>query len=670
MKKLFVSLLLFNISFSSFCQESDYRLENIIEEIAENTDEEIDYAELYEDLYYFSEHPINMNETNKEELSKLNILNSFQISKLLNHIEKNGKLISHLELQSITGFDLQTIRYLLPFISINTFVTKKQVLANINQYILIRDQFYLQSQKGYIPDENGETYYLGNSHRTYLKYRLKNKFIQAGITAEKDAGENFLGNNQPYGFDFYSAHLQIKDIGFIKNIIIGDYQINFGQGLVMQSGLSFGKSSEVINIQKSGNLIRAHTSSAENLFFRGGAIQFIPKENLDIIVFASSHKVDANITDTLENNELLFSSIQGSGMHRTINELADKNIILQNHIGTHANYNYKDLNIGASYYYTKINGEYNKSVSVSNQFDFNQNTNHNIGIDYQYLYKNMNIVGEIGRSESGSIAHINGIMLGLDKTISASLLYRDYNRNYQSEYANGFAERNTQNERGVYLGLEFTPSHKFKIKTYADHYDFPWLRYGINAPTKGNDYLLQVEYKINRKTRIYTRYKREQQENQMVLSTGITNKTKENIRFHINYLDGENWFFANRIESTHVDFENQKEYGFMLYQDIKYKPLFSRLSFTCRYILFNTPTYESRIYAYENDVLYGYSIPAYYGKGQKIYLVTKYNIQRNTDIWLRISHIKYSDRNVLKSGYDEISDNKMTEIKIQVRYKF
>tara|TARA_B100001750_G_C15097911_1_gene393928 strand:- start:78 stop:548 length:471 start_codon:yes stop_codon:yes gene_type:complete len=156
----------------------------------------------------------------------------------------------------------------------------------------------------------------------------------------------------------------------------------------------------------------------------------------------------------------------------------------------------------------------------------------------------------------------------------------------------------------------------------------------------------------------------------MVLSTGITNKTKENIRFHINYLDGENWFFANRIESTHVDFENQKEYGFMLYQDIKYKPLFSRLSFTCRYILFNTPTYESRIYAYENDVLYGYSIPAYYGKGQKIYLVTKYNIQRNTDIWLRISHIKYSDRNVLKSGYDEISDNKMTEIKIQVRYKF
>ena len=657
-------------SFSSFSQENNTLLEEVIENIAEDSEEEMDYTELYEALYHFAENPINLNNTTKEELRELYFLNAYQIDKLLLHIDENGKLLSYLELQTIAGFDVQTIQNLLPFISINTNVTSKQLSANIKQYIMVRDQFYLQEQKGYLSDENNKKHYLGNPHRTYFKYRLKNKYLQVGITAEKDAGENLLGKNQPYGFDFYSAHLQAKNIGKIKNVIIGDYQMNFGQGLVMQSGMSFGKSSEVINIQKSGNLIKAHTAAAENLFFRGSTIQIEALKNLELIAFYSSHKVDANITDTLANEELAFSSIQGTGMHRTESELLDKNVILQNHYGMHANYNINNLNIGASYYKTQINGDYQKSIYPYNQFEFNGNSNENIGLDYQYLYKNMNFFGEIGKSKNGGIAHVNGVMLGLDKTISASLLYRNYSREYQSEYANAYAERNSQNEKGVYFGLEFTPSHKFKLKGYADHYEFPWLRFGVDAPTKGNDYLLQADYKINRATKMYVRYKSEIKEEQLPESLAISGKRKDNFRFHINYKEGENWAFANRFETSSINLGNQKEMGYMIYQDIKYKPLFSKISFTSRYVLFNTTTYDSRIYAYENDVLYGYSIPAYYGKGSKIYLVAKYNIIRNLDFWLRIAHTTYTDRMVLKSGWDEIGDNKMTEIKLQLRYKF
>ena len=655
---------------TGFSQENNLLLEEIIEQIAENNENELDYSELYEALYNFAENPINLNKTTKEELRELYFLNAYQIDKLLAHINKHGKLLSYLELQTIAGFDVQTIESLLPFIRINPRVSSTQLLSNIKQYVIVRDQFYLQKQKGYLSDENNEKHYLGNPHRTYFKYRLKNNYLQSGITAEKDAGENFSGPNQPYGFDFYSFHLQGKNIGKIKNIIIGDYQMNFGQGLVMQSGISFGKSSEVINIQKSGNMIKAHTAAAENLFFRGSVMQIEVLKNLELIAFFSSHKVDANIVDTLDNNELAFSSIQGSGMHRMESELLDKNVILQNHYGTHINYNLNNLNIGGSYYFTKIEGEYKKSIYPYNQFDFNGNTNQNFGIDYQYLHKNMNFFGEVARSENGGIAHINGVMLGLDKTLSASLLYRDYAKDYQSEYANSFAERSSQNEKGLYFGLEFTPNHKLKIKGYADSYQFPWLRFGVDAPTKGNDYLLQADYKINRATKIYVRYKSETKEEQITESSLISGKRKENFRFHINYKEGDNWAFANRFETTAITFNNEKENGYMLYQDVKYKPLFGKFTFTSRYVLFNTPTYDSRIYAYENDVLYGYSIPPYYGKGSKVYLVAKCNIIRNLDFWLRIAHTTYSDREVLKSGWDEIIGNKMTEIKLQLRYKF
>jgi len=670
MKRLLIFCFLAVIALLSFGQENNQLLEEIVEQIAEENDEELDYGELYEALYYFAENPINLNKTTKEELRELYFLNAYQINKLLVHIEKNGKLLSYLELQTIAGFDVQTIQNLLPFITIKSSVTTKQLLANINQYIIMRDQFYLQEQKGYIPDEDGDIHYLGNAHRTYFKYRLKNTFLQAGITAEKDAGENFIGENQPYGFDFYSAHLQAKNIGKMKNLIIGDYQMNFGQGVVMQSGMSFGKSSEVINIQKSGNLIKAHTAAAENLFFRGSAIQIEPIKDLDVIAFISSHKVDANITDTLENEEIAFSSIQGTGMHRTESELLDKNVILQNYFGMHSNYNLKNFNLGISYYKTKVEGFYDKNIYPYNKFDFNGNTNQNLGIDYQYLYRNMNFFGEIGRSENGGIAHVNGIMMGLDKTISASLLYRDYSKDYQSEYANAFGERSSQNEKGLYFGLEFTPNHKFKIKGYADNYEFPWLRFGVDAPTKGNDYLLQADYKISRAIKMYVRYKSETKEEEFPESTEISGKRKDNVRFHINYKEGENWSFANRFETSLIDFDDTETNGYMLYQDIKYKPLFSRFSFTSRYVLFNATEYDNRIYAYENDVLYGYSIPAYYGKGSKIYLVAKCNVIRNLDFWLRIAQTTYTDREVLKSGWDEIEGNKMTEIKLQLRYKF
>ena len=145
---------------------------------------------------------------------------------------------------------------------------------------------------------------------------------------------------------------------------------------------------------------------------------------------------------------------------------------------------------------------------------------------------------------------------------------------------------------------------------------------------------------------------------------------KENFRFHINYKEGKSWSFAKRFEKSFIDFEKNKASRYMIYQDIKYKPLFGKFSFTSRYVLFNTPDYDNRIYAYENDVLYGYSIPAYYGKGNKIYLFAKYNVIRNLDFWLRIAQTTYSDKEVLKNGWDEIAGNTMTEVKLQLKYKF
>jgi hypothetical protein len=80
---------------------------------------------------------------------------------------------------------------------------------------------------------------------------------------------------------------------------------------------------------------------------------------------------------------------------------------------------------------------------------------------------------------------------------------------------------------------------------------------------------------------------------------------------------------------------------------------------------FETAGYNSRIYAYENDVLYSYSIPALFDKGFRYYLTLSYKVGKNFTCWIRCSQTVYRDKNSIGSGTDEIAGNKKTEIKIQ-----
>ncbi|MBT5858588.1 MAG: helix-hairpin-helix domain-containing protein [Flavobacteriales bacterium] len=676
MKKFLIILFVFNsiLIFSQNIEDKTSFLEQTIEQIAENSEEEIDFTELFENLEFYYKNPINLNNCNREDLKNLYILNSFQIEKLFSHIQKNGKLISYLELQSVRGFDIETIQLLLPFIRINEPINTKNIVGNLQQYILIRDERNLQTPKGFIIDETGEKYYLGTKNRSLFRYRLQNKYLQAGITAEKDKGETFFGEHQKFGYDFYSAHLRIRNVGRIETAVIGDYNLQFGQGISIFGGIGFGKSSEVIDIQKTGNIIRPHTSSDENRFFRGASFKLKLSDKFDIITFYSFNKVDANITDTTEGEGLIFTSLQNSGMHRTENELLDKNAIKQQHFGLHSNYKIGNGNLGFSYINNKILGDYDKDLGVYNQFDLDTNINSVLSTDYQYLYKNLNFFGEFARSQNGGTAQLHGVLIGLDKTLSASFMYRDYDRSFQNNFAASFAESETQNEKGMYSGLEFKPNLKWKFRAYIDFYQYPWLRYYSSTPTFGKDYFIQSDYKINRNTKLYFRYKTERKEENFNIedlnTPEIGINKKEVFRFNSTFKEGESWNFKNRIEYCRVKNIEGNENGFMIYQDVKYKPLFSKVSFSTRLTIFNTESYNSRIYAYESDVLYGYSIPSFYGKGRKFYVVLKFNILKDTDLWIKYSETIYNDRDVIRSGWDEIEGNRLTEIKLQLQYKF
>ena len=663
-------------------------IEDRIEAIAENTDADIDYSGLTENLRYFAKHKININRASREDMEDLGLLNEIQIDNLLRHIKKNGALVSLYELQSIDGFDIPTIYTILPYIKISGDENRKtwnlnEILNHSKNTLLIRYTSILQEQEGYKPISDSaltlspNSRYLGSDYKLYTRYKFAYyNMLSFGITAEKDYGEEFFKGSQKQGFDFYSAHFYIKDIGPFKALAIGDYSLQFGQGAVLWSGLAFGKSAEAVNIKKSGKGIIPYTSVDENLFFRGVAMQF-SKKTFSYYVWLSYKDRDANVKNTNDSTsmeEFVISNLQESGLHNTQSSVANKNQVAEFITGMRLESTIKKIKLVTTGYYTHFSHSVLPVNSLYKLYDFSGNENINLGLDYSYIIKNANIFGEFGISKSLGKAFVNGIMVAPDRYFTVSLLHRYIEPNYHVFFASAFQENSTvKNEHGLYLGNELKFSRKWRFNSYVDMFSFPWLKYGIDSPSNGIELLAQINYRPTKRAEFYFRYKQKNKEigNNIGYVSILEPTLKRTYRINASFPISESITLKSRAEYlTYKKGNNATKDGFLIYQDINYRKPGSKISFSARYALFDTDTYDERIYAYENDVLYGYSIPGFYNKGSRVYLMIRWSAHKNLDFWMRIANTNYINKNIIGSGLEKIENSSKTELKIQMRLTF
>lgn len=692
---LFFCLALFpKLSFSQKNgEEANVIIEQRIEYLSEITEEsDVDYTTIFDQLMYHFNHPLNLNRASLSDLQELLLLNDIQINYLLEHIEKNGKLMTLEELQTIEGFTSETIQLILPFVKVGTDVnspqlTLKELLKNGTNNWFVRYQRVLEGQKGYRATTDSallaspNSRYLGSADKIYTRYRYNyGTHISMGFTAEKDAGEEFFNGTQKQGFDFYSAHFFIKNQGKIKALALGDYQAQFGQGLTYWSGIAFGKSADIMSVKKSAIGLKPYTSVDENRFLRGAGLS-MQFGKVETTGFFSRNKIDANIdlsnSDLNDADVLAITSIQQTGFHRTINEVEDKHAINQQQAGGHVAYKTRNLEIGVTGIYSEIDAEFNPTLQLYSQFRNQEKQQANVGLDYNWVYKNFNFFGEYSKSIDAGYAYVSGALITLDPRLSLSVLYRDYAKDFHPIASEGIGESsNTDNERGFYMGAISKLSRKFTLSAYYDQFSFSWLRFGVNAPSRGNQYLAQLTYKPSKKMEMYVRVRsRDKAENtQLDLSEGIDYLVREkqtNYRYNFVYKLTDAIKLKSRVELINYDKEDAPfETGYLVYQDIIYKALSSPFSFSFRYALFDTDSYNSRIYAYENDVLYQFTIPAYSNRGTRTYLTMRYQIKRGIDVWLRYGLTFYDNLDVIGSGLDEIQANHKQEIKAQIRFKF
>lgn len=672
-------------------------LDRVAQELfAEIQADQIPYEDLYGTLLNFYQSPLNLNTAGPEELRALPLLSEAQVAALLLHRRTTGPLLSVYELQAVPGWDVRTIERVAPFVTVastNPNAVRGTLWQRIkheeNNAVLLRYERVLQQRKGYSAVDTFQgrptLRYLGSPDALALRYRVSHAHdFSLGFTAEKDAGEPLAwrpAQNQ-FGPDFLSAHVVLYEQGRLKTLALGDYQLQFGQGLLLSSGLALGKGGETVtSLRRAALGVRPYAALLENTFFRGAAATYQLAPRWEATAFASRKNIDANArqtTDSLARFDEFSTSLLLTGLHRTATEIANRQRLAETVGGGHLGYRSPDgnLSFGLTAVGTHYGLAYQKRPEPYNRYEFQGQNNLAFGAHYSYGWRNLLLFGEGGRSSGGGLGTVNGVLASLGPNVDASVLVRHYDANFHTFYGNALSENTRDiNESGLYIGLKVRPLPRWEVSAYFDQFRFPWLRYRVGAPSQGQDALLRVAFTPTKTGLLYVQYRARLKPLDLPSRLGRPvplpgQQLRHSLLVYCDVQPTPRLGLRTRLQASYLRADDNLPWrsGFVLSQDATVQ-LARRVSLAARYAVFDTDDYDTRQYIFEQDVLYAISAPALYGQGTRAYALLQATLNKHFTIWLRYADTRYRHQATISSGLEEIKGNARSEVTAQVRYK-
>lgn len=669
---MFITALLALSSICSVAQTDTqgHLWQNLYEQLSDIDDiESGDIEDMYEQLCELETSPIDLNKATDDDLLQLTFLSSQQREDLAAYLYYHRPLRSMGELAMIESMDMLRLQLMQYFTFISDTETKEQnfsldkALKYGKNELIATAKIPMYERKG---DHNG---YLGYKYKHWLRYRFNySQYLQAGITGAQDAGEPFFSNKNKLGYDHYSYYLLIRKLGRIKALALGQYKLKFGLGLIMNTGFRLGKMS-TLAMSPPTNAITANSSRSAAYYLQGAATTLSLNHHTCFTTFISYRKIDATLND--DGN---IKTILRTGYHRTLSEMLRKNNAAQFTTGGNLQWRSHGFHLGATGIYTA----FDKSLVPDDSQLFRRyypHGNHfwNAGIDYGYISHRLNINGETAINDNNAIATLNSISCKLLPTLTATAIQRFYSYKYYSLFSSSFSDGGSiQNESGIYAGITWIPLAHLSILAYTDYAYFPWARYQVSASSHSWDNQIQATYTVGSFTllmryRLRIRQKDSKTSNEDGTQyTALTNRNEHRSRFAIMFNNGK-W-----TTKTQADFActatPDKSTGWMLSQTGGYRH--KSVSANANINYFRTHDYNSRLYAYERGMLYDFSFPMFYGHGMRFSLCAQCGITKNLTFTAKTGTTKYFDRDHISSSYQEIDGSAMTDIEMQLKWKF
>jgi hypothetical protein len=680
---LFTFLLSFQ--FVAYAQENNWRtfLEQLAEDANEGEVSETMLENMYEDLLQIESNPMNLNTVAREQLERFPLISQEKVNAIVTFLERNRPIYTVFELRNVPNLDFQIIELILPFFFVGDpdevirRTTIREMLKNGRNELQLRFDKTLTPRAGYgefsdsILNRFPNRKYQGEDFYTSLRYsfRYRDK-IQFGVTARKNAGEPFIKQGYPRGYDHYGVHFIIRDIGRLKTLALGDYRLSFGQGLIMNNDFISPKAWTTDNIVRRTLPPKRHFSLAKNGFFRGAAAQFGITENLTAIAFYSNIGVDANLNAAGE-----ITSFKTDGQRRTLLDISKKNNTREQVMGANVNYRKDGFQIGVSGIYYSWDRMLNPTLRPDNMYYLRDSAGSNASVDYSYRYRRLILAGEMGVAKNGAIAKLNTVQYKLSSSTVFTVLWRHYPVSYNAMYARAFGETSrVQNEKGLFLGAKFSPFRRFSVNSYVDFVQFPWLRYGVNTPSSVTEYYLSGTYAFSRQSSVEARYRYKQREQNVRYpdnrSTSVLPATTQKFRLRYSNNLRIGWQFRTTADFAHYGVQHfPTEFGYMISQNVGYRGK-ERVSGDFYFGYFNADSHSVRQFSYERNLLNTFFMPSFHGKGYRLVLSARYHFSPRLSLSVKGGQTRYFNRDTIGSGTELIDGNSRNDVFAYLRWRF
>lgn len=634
---------------------------------------------LFDELQHLHDHPLDINSATKEDLASLPFLDERQIVEIVDYVKKHH-MVSMGELMALTSLDVDTRLKLMLFcyagetkVDDKEKTNLKKLMRRSNHEFTLRADFPFYTKAGYDGSvTKEEKLYKGDRFYRSLRYDFSSgKKLDAGLRAEKDAGER--------DFDHLSAYVALKQLGKVSSLIVGDYKVGYGMGLVVNNSANMGKMMSLASIVGNDKGIKGNTSMNEVHFFRGVAAKMTISRQVDWSAFVSYVPVDATLDD---DDEEKVTSLKKDGLHRTSLERSKKGNVNEFSFGGNLRWQPDNgkLKVGVSGIFSSLSKSLSPKCDTESSFYRYYNPQgasfYSIGASYAYYGRIFQLNGETAINKNNAMATVNVLRCNLNNSNALTCIFRSYSAKFASLHSHAFGENSSpQNESGLYLGWKSDLTSKLKLNVFFDYFYFPYLKYQVSDSSDGFDGMVQASYDHKKGASWNVQYRiKSKQKDCKYDADGKEMKvlgyfTNQSVRIQNNLSLMRNLTFRTSLFATDA-YNPMKgnETGWAATEFAEWKNSTKKMKIGAYIAYFDTESYSSRIYSYEPGLLYSFGMSSFYDNGVRACLLLSQQFGKLT-LSMKYSFTDYFSKESIGSGLERISTSYRNDLSVQMRLK-
>jgi hypothetical protein len=567
--------------------------------------------DLAEQMIYLQEHPVNLDHADLEQLMAIPAITPYQALRLDRYLKSHPKLSDPFILVRDSILDLRTVESLLPYICLDSYSPAQSAKL----------KFSTRLQRKW-PDAEGiaDGSFHGSPLESHTRMRFRpDKNWEVFGQCQHDVGE-------PAWNDYCSGNLWWSAGGGKRQIILGDYQMRIGEGLLFG-----GSSPRIFSSHWSGSAridaaeVRPYFSSHEYRGLRGLCLKYPLGDNLNVIGFVSRRQMDAK-TDSLGQ----ITGIYDDGYHRSDGELERKNnsaeTIFGGRVGLSAN---RSCDIGITGYNrsfdkTTVEGLYNSFL---------------ISLDARTVRDKNRVSLELAKGE-GAVGGYSGEIGFMVRDYAGRINFYGYSPEFKPPRFNSDNYFGGDDEKGVTIAGSYRAPLGFDISAIYNQFH-PWQPFPISSQGyRGFRYEARLDKKIFQgllaDLRIRSLQKEYFNDGQSVdplhHTSNFTLKTGLRWQLAKNYSAGSRYQTSFFGDSRY----DAKSRGEIISLAVKAQ-LPNDLTIQMQSVFHHAPSYDARLYLAEPELRSGGSFHGYWGLGRRDVLFLRYALGRTGAFYLKIA---------------------------------